>query len=51
VLASVKRVAEVVIAGGLLILTAPLAALTALSVRLSSLGPVLYRQARVGRRR
>jgi sugar transferase (PEP-CTERM system associated) len=48
VLASVKRVGEAVVAGGLLILTAPLAALTALLVRLSSPGPVLYRQARVG---
>jgi len=48
VLASVKRVGEAVIAGGLLAVTAPLAALTALSVRLSSPGPVLYRQTRVG---
>ena len=48
VLASVKRVGEAVMAGGLLIVTAPLAALTALSVRLSSPGAVLYRQTRVG---
>ena len=48
VLASVKRVGEAVIAGGLLAVTAPLAALTALSVRLSSPGRVLYRQTRVG---
>ena len=48
VLASVKRVGEAVIAGGLLIVTAPLAALTALCVRLSSPGAVLYRQTRVG---
>jgi len=48
VLASVKRVGEAGIAGGLLAVTAPLAALTALSVRLSSPGRVLYRQTRVG---
>ncbi len=48
VLASVKRVGEAAIAGVLLIVTAPLAALVALLVRLSSPGPVLYRQARVG---
>ena len=47
-LANVKRVGEAVIGGGLLILGAPLAALTALLVRLTSPGPVLYRQTRVG---
>lgn len=46
--ASVKRVAEAAVAGLLLLLTAPLAALTALLVRLSSPGPVLYHQTRVG---
>ena len=48
VLASVKRVGEAVVAALLLFVTAPLAVLTALLVRLSSPGPVLYRQARVG---
>ncbi len=48
VLASVKRMGEAVIASLLLVVTAPLAALTALAVRLSSPGPVLYRQTRVG---
>jgi sugar transferase (PEP-CTERM system associated) len=48
VLASVKRVGEAALAALLLALTAPLAALTALLVRLSSPGPVLYRQTRVG---
>jgi sugar transferase (PEP-CTERM system associated) len=48
VLASVKRVGEAVFAALLLGLTAPFAALTALAVRLSSPGAVLYRQTRVG---
>lgn len=48
VLASVKRWGEAVVAGVLIVLTAPLALLTALFVRLSSPGPVLYRQTRVG---
>jgi sugar transferase (PEP-CTERM system associated) len=48
VLKSTKRVSEAVIAGGLLLVSAPLAVLTALFVRLSSPGPVLYRQTRVG---
>jgi sugar transferase (PEP-CTERM system associated) len=48
VLASVKRAGEAVLAALLLVATAPIAALTALVVRLSSHGPVLYRQTRVG---
>jgi sugar transferase (PEP-CTERM system associated) len=48
VLASSKRVVEAVLAALLLLATAPLAALTALLVRLSSPGAVLYRQMRVG---
>ena len=48
VLKSTKRVSEAVVAFGLLLVTAPLAALTAFCVRLSSPGPVLYRQTRVG---
>jgi len=48
VLASVKRVVEAVVAGLLLLLTAPIALVVALLVRLSSPGPVLYRQTRMG---
>jgi sugar transferase (PEP-CTERM system associated) len=48
VLASAKRVGETALAAGLLLVTAPLAALLALLVRLSSPGPLLYRQTRVG---
>ena len=48
VLESLKRWGEAVIAAVLLFFTAPLAVLTALLVRLSSPGPVLYRQTRVG---
>jgi sugar transferase (PEP-CTERM system associated) len=48
VTATFKRTGEVATAALLLLLTAPLAALIALLVRLSSPGPALYRQARVG---
>jgi sugar transferase (PEP-CTERM system associated) len=48
VLASFKRAGEAVVAGALLALAAPLAALAAAAVRLSSPGPALYRQTRVG---
>jgi exopolysaccharide biosynthesis polyprenyl glycosylphosphotransferase len=48
VLASFKRWGEAVVAAVLIALTAPLALLTALLVRLSSPGAVLYRQTRVG---
>jgi sugar transferase (PEP-CTERM system associated) len=48
VLASFKRWGEAVVAAMLIALTAPLALLTALLVRLSSPGAVLYRQTRVG---
>ena len=48
VLAGVKRFGETAVAAVLLVLTAPLAAITALLVRLSSPGPVLYHQTRVG---
>jgi lipopolysaccharide/colanic/teichoic acid biosynthesis glycosyltransferase len=44
-----SRVLDVVIAGALLILAAPLLALAALAIRLESRGPVFYRQLRVGR--
>ena len=47
-MSTVKRAGEAVVAAVLLVLTLPVAALTALCVRLSSPGPVLYRQTRVG---
>jgi sugar transferase (PEP-CTERM system associated) len=49
VLNSVKRAGEAVLSAMLLVLTAPLVLLIALAVRLSSPGPVLYRQTRVGK--
>jgi len=48
-LRNVKRAGEAVLSVVLLVLAAPLLLLVALAVRLSSPGPVLYRQARVGR--
>ena len=44
----VKRLMDVVVAGGLLVVLSPLLALLAAGVRLSSPGPVLFRQTRVG---
>jgi lipopolysaccharide/colanic/teichoic acid biosynthesis glycosyltransferase len=44
-----SRVLDVVVAGALLIVTAPLLGLAALAIRLESGGPVFYRQLRVGR--
>jgi len=49
VLNGVKRAGEAVLSAVLLVLAAPLVLLVALAVRLSSPGPVLYRQARVGK--
>jgi exopolysaccharide biosynthesis polyprenyl glycosylphosphotransferase len=46
---AVKRIFDVVVAGLLLALLAPLLAACALAVRLSGRGPVLFRQRRVGR--
>jgi exopolysaccharide biosynthesis polyprenyl glycosylphosphotransferase len=46
--AAVKRISDVTCAGLGLSVGAPLFALTALAVRVSSPGPILYRQARVG---
>jgi lipopolysaccharide/colanic/teichoic acid biosynthesis glycosyltransferase len=43
-----KRVLDVIVAGAALTLTAPLFGLVALAVRLSSPGPILFRQKRVG---
>lgn len=48
VLSAAKRVLDVTAATVLLVITAPLIALTALAVRLTSSGPVLYHQPRVG---
>ena len=47
-MSALKRAGEAAVAALMLVLTLPLAALTALCVRLSSPGPVLYRQTRVG---
>lgn len=44
-----KRVFDVAIAGVALVVTAPLLALIGLAVRLTSRGPALFRQERVGR--
>ncbi|HVL96590.1 MAG TPA: exopolysaccharide biosynthesis polyprenyl glycosylphosphotransferase [Solirubrobacteraceae bacterium] len=46
---AVKRVFETVLAATVLLVTAPLLPLVAAAVRLSGPGPVLFRQARVGR--
>jgi lipopolysaccharide/colanic/teichoic acid biosynthesis glycosyltransferase len=45
------RAAEIVIAAGALVATAPVMLLTALVIRLDSPGPALFRQTRVGRGR
>jgi sugar transferase (PEP-CTERM system associated) len=47
-LRSVKRIGEVALVGFALALAAPVMALVALAVKLTSPGPVLYRQTRVG---
>jgi sugar transferase (PEP-CTERM system associated) len=44
----VQTVLNLLVAGGGLILASPIMALTALAVKLSSPGPILYRQVRVG---
>ncbi len=44
-----NRVLDLVIAGLLLVVSAPLLALAALAIKLESHGPVFYRQLRVGR--
>ena len=49
VMSAVKRLGEALTATVLLVLTSPVMALVALAVRLSSRGPVLYRQTRVGK--
>jgi exopolysaccharide biosynthesis polyprenyl glycosylphosphotransferase len=47
---ALKRVMDVAVAAVLLILTAPLMAAVAIAVRLSSQGPAIYSQERIGRR-
>jgi len=46
---AMKRVSDLVLAGGALVVLAPLLLVLALVVRLDSAGPVLFRQRRVGR--
>ena len=43
-----KRVVDVVVAGGVLVVMSPVLALVALAVKLSSPGPVFFRQERIG---
>ena len=45
----IKRLTDVTVAGFALLVTLPLAGLTALAVRLDSVGPVFYREPRTGR--
>lgn len=47
--ALVKRVADVIFSGLLLLLTSPIMLICAIGVKLSSPGPVIFRQERVGR--
>jgi exopolysaccharide biosynthesis polyprenyl glycosylphosphotransferase len=44
----VKRLLDVAVSGAVLVLTAPLFAVIAVAVKLSSTGPVLFRQERIG---
>jgi sugar transferase (PEP-CTERM system associated) len=43
-----KRIMDILVSGFLLIVTAPVMALTALAIRLESAGPIFYHQDRVG---
>ena len=43
-----RRFADILISGSLLILTSPVLVLTALAIRLDSKGPALFRQTRIG---
>ncbi len=45
-----KRVVDVLVSGGLLVVAAPVLAITALAIRRDDGGPVFFRQARVGHR-
>jgi len=51
VFASVKRISDIVFAAILLVLSSPVMLFAALAVRLSSPGPVIFRQTRVGQHR
>jgi lipopolysaccharide/colanic/teichoic acid biosynthesis glycosyltransferase len=46
---AVKRIADVVLAGGALLVCSPLLAVASAAIRLESRGPVVYRQRRVGK--
>jgi lipopolysaccharide/colanic/teichoic acid biosynthesis glycosyltransferase len=46
---ALNRIADVAVAGTALVLASPVLGLAALAVRLTSRGPVLYRQVRVGK--
>jgi lipopolysaccharide/colanic/teichoic acid biosynthesis glycosyltransferase len=46
-----KRILDIVVSGGLIILTLPIMVLTALLVKLDSSGPAVFRQVRVGANR
>lgn len=48
ILRRIKRLSDLVLAASVIVLTAPLMILTALTVRLDSPGPALFRQTRVG---
>ncbi|MGD0197683.1 MAG: sugar transferase [Solirubrobacteraceae bacterium] len=45
----IRRAIDIVVAGGVLALASPLIALAAVAIKLTSPGPVIYRQRRVGR--
>lgn len=46
---NVKRVSDVLISSVMLLMTAPIMAITALAIKLDSPGPVLYTQTRIGK--
>ncbi len=46
----VKRIFDVLLSGGLLLLSSPLMLVCAIAVKLSSVGPVIFKQTRVGLR-
>ena len=48
---NIKRTIDVIFSGVTMILLSPVYALTALAVRISSPGPIIYRQTRIGLRR